>query len=655
MNEIVKHIQNTNASFRSIGAGDAKNTDLFLDSEHYELFKGLGDTVKVRVDKTNLSKAILFIASILPRKYDRSSVHKEIGYSKAFVIDELQKLDGFFTESNKPVERKIITWKVRQGVLMKNGGVDDRFYLTGLISDYTYIDAKGSRQNAKFTIRDYLAGEYSDIHFKMAERDILDVWITNALEPTYGNSEKEVENVRRVSVDENLSPSSLTPYLTAIRTKPFLLLAGISGTGKSRLVRKLAQATTTPELEGLGAGELGAARFGLHKPANFELVQVKPNWHNSMDVVGYASNIPEPHYVFTPFVEFVAKAFLHEEVPFFLCLDEMNLAPVEEYFAEFLSAIESRSLAGGSYETDPIIKPFGTFGEDVCEAMLWHLLPGYSPKDVRLAGGKAGERVRELSERFRTRGLTLPKNLIVVGTVNMDETTFSFSRKVLDRAMSFEMNEVDYDAFVEGRTDDDLLRLAEGFGEGGLNELLVDRELDALEVLEALDEGDSAFVVGYLKRLNALLDGTPFKLGYRAANEALLYLAASKAFGVRSRESAMDEFTMMKVLSRLEGDEGKLRLSASGPDRARLSAAGVEPSEAEGFGSLSLLTALSALIGKALGGAPKAAGAAAEGEEGGSETGPEPASNQSKGLRSLEKLRQMASALDRDNFVSYWT
>ena len=451
------------------------------------------------------------------------------------------------------------------------------------------------------------------------------------------------------------APTSLTPYLTAIRTKPFLLLAGISGTGKSRLVRKLAQATTTPELEGISAGELGAARFALHKPANFELVQVKPNWHNSMDVVGYASNIPEPHYVFTPFVEFVAKAFLHEEVPFFLCLDEMNLAPVEEYFAEFLSAIESRSLAGGSYETDPIIKPFWTFGEDVCEAMLGHLLPGYAPKDVRLAGGKAGERVRELSERFRTRGLTLPKNLIVVGTVNMDETTFSFSRKVLDRAMSFEMNEVDYDAFVEGRTDDDLLRLAEGFGEGGLNELLVDRELDALEVLEALDEGDSAFVVGYLKRLNALLDGTPFKLGYRAANEALLYLAASKAFGVRSRESAMDEFTMMKVLSRLEGDEGKLRLSASGPDRARLSAAGVEPSEAEGFGSLSLLTALSALIGKALGGAPKAAGAAVEGEEGGSETGPEPASSQSKKLRSLEKLKQMASALDRDNFVSYWT
>ena len=576
------------------------------------------------------------------------------------------KLDYVYEGRPIVINRFLVNWvlergertswnEVRNALFPKGIGNDD--ILQNMINNYSEVHIV----NGILKLKDKgSARKYSNIFVDVNPNDkkaFFDHFQTLFVK---GDSSR---NSNRSSLSPKIpspSPSSLTPYLTAIRTKPFLLLAGISGTGKSRLVRKLAQATTTPELEGISAGELEAARFGLHKPANFELVQVKPNWHNSMDVVGYASNIPEPHYVFTPFVEFVAKAFLHEEVPFFLCLDEMNLAPVEEYFAEFLSAIESRSLAGGSYETDPIIKPFGTFGEDVCEAMLGHLLPGYSPKDVRLAGGKAGERVRELSERFRTRGLTLPKNLIVVGTVNMDETTFSFSRKVLDRAMSFEMNEVDYDAFVEGRTDDDLLRLAEGFGEGGLNELLVDRELDALEVLEALDEGDSAFVVGYLKRLNALLDGTPFKLGYRAANEALLYLAASKAFGVRSREAAMDEFTMMKVLSRLEGDEGKLRLSASGPDRARLSAAGIEPSEAEGFGSLSLLTALSALIGKALGGAPKAAGAAAEdrpaeeGEEG-EPTESQPASSQSKKLRSLEKLKQMASALDRDNFVSYWT
>lgn len=144
-----------------------------------------------------------------------------------------------------------------------------------------------------------------------------------------------------------------------------MLLAGISGTGKSRIVRKLAQATVTEELQradGYKGSDWKNDRWTLHSPANFELIQVKPNWHNSMDVIGYLSNIPSPHYVFTPFIEFIVKAWQHPEVPFFLCLDEMNLAPVEEYFAEFLSAIESRSFEGGEYMTDPIIKPFNSFG-----------------------------------------------------------------------------------------------------------------------------------------------------------------------------------------------------------------------------------------------------------------------------------------------------
>lgn len=99
-------------------------------------------------------------------------------------------------------------------------------------------------------------------------------------------------------------------YLTALRTKPFMLLAGISGTGKSRIVRKLAQATVTEELqkaEGYEGTDFANDRWKLHSPANFELIQVKPNWHNSMDVIGYLSNIPSPHYVFTPFIEFIVK------------------------------------------------------------------------------------------------------------------------------------------------------------------------------------------------------------------------------------------------------------------------------------------------------------------------------------------------------------
>ena len=110
-------------------------------------------------------------------------------------------------------------------------------------------------------------------------------------------------------------------YLAAIRTKPFLLLAGISGTGKSRIVRKLAQMTVTEVLQRKYDKEYNGTdfendRWNLHTPANFKLIQVKPNWHNSMDVVGYLTNIPKPHYVFTPFVEFIARAWQHQDIPF---------------------------------------------------------------------------------------------------------------------------------------------------------------------------------------------------------------------------------------------------------------------------------------------------------------------------------------------------
>lgn len=415
-------------------------------------------------------------------------------------------------------------------------------------------------------------------------------------------------------------------YLTALRTKPFMLLAGISGTGKSRIVRKLAQATVTEELqkaEGYKGTNFANDRWTLHSPANFELIQVKPNWHNSMDVIGYLSNIPSPHYVFTPFIEFIVKAWQHPEVPFFLCLDEMNLAPVEEYFAEFLSAIESRSFEGGEYLTDPIVKPFNSFGEDVAKKMVNTLFPNFTAGDTESA-------ITKVIKHFRTRGLTLPRNLIVIGTVNMDETTFSFSRKVLDRAMSVEMNEVNYDSFLTDTTDDDLKAIVKAFEENDdadLNALLVDRHIEAREIIDDLGD-DARFTIDYLKRINALLEGTPFKLGYRAANEALIYLQASQEFGQTDRISALDNFTLMKVLSRVEGDETKLKITDSEADKERIAKAEVNVDEAKQYGDLNILTALRHIITNQLGEQDK--------------------------LHSVKKIDSMLSQLKRDHFVSFW-
>lgn len=415
-------------------------------------------------------------------------------------------------------------------------------------------------------------------------------------------------------------------YLTALRTKPFMLLAGISGTGKSRIVRKLAQGTVTEELQranGYTGEDFANDRWTLHSPANFELIQVKPNWHNSMDVIGYLSNIPSPHYVFTPFIEFIVKAWQHPEVPFFLCLDEMNLAPVEEYFAEFLSAIESRSFEGEEYLTDPIIKPFNSFGEEVAKKMVNTLFPNFTAADKNSFLGK-------VVDHLETKGLTLPKNLIVIGTVNMDETTFSFSRKVLDRAMSVEMNEVNYDSFLTDTTDDDLKAIVQAFEENGdadLNALLVDRHIEAREIIDELGD-DAKFAIDYLKRINALLEGTPFKLGYRAANEALIYLQASYEFGQTDRIAALDNFTLMKILSRIEGDETKLKITDSEADKERIAKAEVNVDEAKQYGDMNILTALRHIITNQLGEQDK--------------------------LHSVKKIDSMLSQLKRDHFVSFW-
>lgn len=409
-----------------------------------------------------------------------------------------------------------------------------------------------------------------------------------------------VRNKPILSHSSTTDKSSYLPYLTALRTKPFMLLAGISGTGKSRIVRKLAQATNTKVYEN------EADRWNDNRPDNFELIQVKPNWHNSMDVVGFYSNIPTPHYVFTDFVRFIVKAWQHTDTPYFLCLDEMNLAPVEEYFAEFLSAIESRSVDEmGNYTTDPIIKPFKNFGQEICEAMLKELL-----------GEARHTEANPLAVQFTEKGLTLPPNLMVMGTVNMDETTFSFSRKVLDRAMSVEMNEVNYDDFMEGKTE--LMPLLTK-----QNALLVNRPQKASEVQDRIDGGK---VIAYLKAVNALLDGTPFKLGYRAANEAMLYVSACKdlAGDDFSIQKALDEFTLMKILSRIEGDDNRLSIDEKD---ARIEAAGITGAITDnGEQSINLLNCLRAIVRQHIG----------------------------QDTATEQKINSMYNTLVREHFVSYW-
>ena len=340
--------------------------------------------------------------------------------------------------------------------------------------------------------------------------------------------------------------------LAAIRTKPFILLAGISGTGKSRIVRQLARGCCPEKKD----GQPHPLR-DEQKPGNFELISVRPNWHDSTELMGYVTRITgtgRPKYVLTPFVKFLVKAWLHKDVPFFLCLDEMNLAPVEQYFAEYLSKIESRKLSGGDIVTDVLVE----FNDEVCESAIEELLKPYKP----VAGSPIPPEVTSLENAMRAdKGIRIPSNLIVMGTVNMDETTCSFSRKVLDRAMSFELNDVEnmYTISTDGDPDVEWGAFNNGVDNRAKQTYVTAENLyaEADATKKAANMAIGEKVLAYLKAINAVLDKTPFKVAYRTRNEMMLYCVERGG----DLAKALDEVTSMKILSRIEGDENAVRVT----------------------------------------------------------------------------------------------
>ena len=362
------------------------------------------------------------------------------------------------------------------------------------------------------------------------EKDIFENFVNMFDSRPYLNSINEwPDDIKHAETLENVV-NIYRPYITAIKSKPFLLLAGISGTGKSRIVRELARA----------CWDEGTDEYKAQKPKNFQMVQVKPNWHDSSDLIGYVSRVSgKAEFVAGEFLKFIAKAWENTETPYFLCLDEMNLAPVEQYFAEYLSVIESRkSHEDGTVITDPIV-------EKANEEWYFNLTASLtSDEDIR--------------KQFNEQGICIPQNLIVVGTVNMDETTFSFSRKVLDRAMTIEMNEVDLHGGLTERN--------EPIGKLDKAEL-IGYAVDGVDVYAANKEVCET-VLTYLDAVNSVLEGTPFKIAYRTRNEFLLYVVNNLSYkkGENDEElpqgyvvaRALDEITSMKVLSRIEGDDTKV-------------------------------------------------------------------------------------------------
>lgn len=363
-------------------------------------------------------------------------------------------------------------------------------------------------------------------------------------------------------------------YISAIKTKPFLILGGFSGTGKSQKVKELAFATCPCD---------GVLNVSETSPGNYLLVSVKPNWHDATDITGFRSSVNRNYYV-TDFMRFLVKAKQYEEqhIPFFVCLDEMNLAPVEEYFADFLSVIESRKrCANGRIVTDAIV-PASVFNDaDYADDFNIFLKLGLEPTNPEWKADEinalpTNEQVQafvrqDIVEELKRDGLTIPSNVVIIGTVNMDDTTNSFSRKVIDRAMTFEtvVGKFGKDYFES----DVALHYIKNPRKG---ELFLSDEVRATQMVEegrfVLTDDEQEKIVNFINNINEDLEGSPFKISYRILNETiLLYRSKKRIEEIMKAEGGFeedvvfktdlntifDDILMEKVLPRIEGDYEK--------------------------------------------------------------------------------------------------
>ncbi|GBO47967.1 MrcB family domain-containing protein [Pectobacterium versatile] len=325
--------------------------------------------------------------------------------------------------------------------------------------------------------------------------------------------------------------------------KPFLLLAGISGTGKSRFVREQAEATGS-------------------RQETYCLVSVRPDWHEPSDLLGYTTRLNNnAEYVITDVLQFIVKAWktiaetgvqiagnktsgnrndLQAIPPYWLCLDEMNLAPVEQYFADYLSILETREWEWAddafTYQCDPLLKAsvIQSLSDDKRNELC---------KKLKLDPTSA------LWLEFSKHGIGIPFNLLVAGTVNMDETTHGFSRKVIDRALSFDFGDFFPNDFNE--------YFSPTVASKKLTYPIYSSAVKNKERLPVID-ADGKASIQFLHALNTVLDNTPFKLAYRALNELLLSVISHQPEDEMQLQAVWDDFLMCKLLPRIEGDSDKL-------------------------------------------------------------------------------------------------
>ena len=222
-------------------------------------------------------------------------------------------------------------------------------------------------------------------------------------------------------------------FLTLLRTHDLIVLSGLSGSGKTQIVKAFAEA--------LG----GVAK----------IIPVKPNWTTSEDLIGYYNPL-KMSFLPTPFTEAIVEAIYNPNQLYFICLDEMNLARVEYYFADFLSKLEERSKQPeielyANHEEELFVSEFNTFlnlfessvNETNIKSWQEFLLSEDARRGfVEMVGNTENESMLQLHTKMKRRlidilkfpsTIKIPNNIRFIGAINVDETTHYFSPKILDR------------------------------------------------------------------------------------------------------------------------------------------------------------------------------------------------------------------------------
>jgi hypothetical protein len=263
-------------------------------------------------------------------------------------------------------------------------------------------------------------------------------------------------------------------------------------------------------------------RATLSPGENLLFIPVQSNWTDRTELFGFYNQL-EGLYSCTPLLRFIQQAAEHPAIPHFLILDEMNLSKVEHYFSDFLSCLESRIAEGDGLHQ---------------EAIHLHGRGDFAPADDPL--------VEQVPSR-----LFLPPNLYVTGTVNVDETTYMFSPKVLDRANVIEFNDVDL-GLLEGPVS----ALNDGFV---LSSFPPFEGASPASVQDYLDAPASTRTM--LKALLAILKPHSMHFGYRVAQEICRFVNAARAHvgdDEGTLTAALDAQIVQKILPKFHGSQAQL-------------------------------------------------------------------------------------------------